>query len=136
MWAALKMARKTYGAWKALEPSQREALVGEALLVRSLAVELGGSAAERFLDGSSEAADLETRPPSTRRPREVVTSELQQAVQALARGCAAPGMEVVNDSLPRSVRVGGTLARLGARRVVPRIQSRISDGRGEAEAEA
>jgi hypothetical protein len=132
VWALLRAARKAFKAWKSMDPQHRQAVAAEAQQVRALAVELGGPAAARFVDGSADAVGENEDPEravraqsTSARPKATVTAELKEAVEALSRACIAPGAKVFSDSAPRSVRLGGRMTRAGARHIVPRVQERM-----------
>jgi hypothetical protein len=130
MWALLKAARRAYHTWRTIDPEHRETMAAEAQRVRALAVELGGSAAARFVDGSADSLDGADKPPSGngKRPRQEVTAELKVAVEALARACGIPAVQVFADSTPRSVRLGARLATAGARRAASRTKEQLGPG--------
>jgi hypothetical protein len=120
VWALLKAARKAYKGWKAMDPGHREAVAAEAQRVRTLAIELGGAPAARFVDGSADSVDGPDEIAASRRRKEVVARELREAVEALTRACVAPGAKVLKDSTPRSARLGARVAKASASRVMPR----------------
>jgi Protein of unknown function (DUF2510) len=108
-----------------MDAAHRDALATEAQRVRALAIELGGAPAARFVDGSADAVAVDAGAMPSRRSKAVVTAELREAVEALARACVAPTAKVLKGSTPRSVRLGARLTTAGAKRVIPRRHDRM-----------
>jgi ferric-dicitrate binding protein FerR (iron transport regulator) len=128
VWSLLKSARKAYKSWKSLDPEHREALSDEAERVLRLTVELGGGAAARFVEGRSDDLEEITPTDDARRPREEITAELQAAVLALSVACVAPGTQILNDSTPHSMRLGGKMLAIGAKRLPGRLRNPLGLG--------
>jgi len=123
MWTLLKAARKAYKAWRSMDRQEREAVAAHAHRVRALAVELGGPAAARFVEGSGDINRATDAMPASRRPRGTVVADLRDAIEALSRACARPGAQIVRDATPRSARIGARIAGAGARHLAPRIRT-------------
>jgi hypothetical protein len=122
MVTVLKHARRVYKSWKSLDPDLRNALALEAQRVRTLVVELGGPIAARQLESDAEMSASEHMELTSRRPRPDVAAELLEAVEALSSACVASGGQVLGRSAPRSLRVGGWVAKTAVRRTVPRLK--------------
>jgi hypothetical protein len=132
MWALFRSARKAYKTWKSLDPKHRDALSDEAERVLRLTVELGGGAAARFVEGRDDDVEKITPTEDGRRPREEVTAELQAAVVALSLACVEPGTQIINESTPRSARLGGKMLAIGAKRLPGRLRNPLRLGDDQA----
>lgn len=116
MWKVLRSARKAYKEWKSLPPEARDRYSGEVDRIKRLIREAWGPGAVRFMEGSADALEgAATEPPATR-ARSAIIAELTQAVAGLSAAVAAPAGRLAKDSLPRSARIGGSVARSGWRR--------------------
>jgi len=118
----LKNVRRVYTRWRALPVEDRARYSEEMHRITSLVRELGGARAVRYVEGSAGAmghdAELDGAPGA--RPRPEIMAELQEATSSLLAALVSPTREVAMDSVPRTIRIGGKLARKGAQRYLDR----------------
>jgi hypothetical protein len=119
MFKLLRNVRKAYKQWRALPGEERQRYSAEMRRIMTLVRELGGAKAVQFVDGSADSlrsAEEESTASTEKRSRSVVMADLQKATGSLLAALASPAADLAMNSIPRSARVGGKLARRGIRR--------------------